>query len=33
VGAVAQELVLGPVESELDAHKRLCAAVEHARRR
>jgi hypothetical protein len=33
VGAVAQDLVLGPAESELDAHGRLCAAVEAARRR
>jgi hypothetical protein len=33
VGAVAQELVIGPAESELDAHGRLCAAVEAARRR
>jgi len=30
VEAVAQELVAGPVERELDAHKRLCAAVEVA---
>ena len=33
VGAVAQDLVIGPAESELDAHGRLCAAVEAARRR
>ena len=32
VGAVAQELVLGPAERELDARKRLCAAVEAAQR-
>ncbi len=30
VEAVAQELVLGPVERELDVRKRLCAAVEAA---
>ena len=33
VGAVAQDLVIGPAESELDAHGRLCAAVEAAGRR
>ena len=32
VEAVAQELVLGPVERELDVRKRLCAAVDAARR-
>ena len=32
VEAVAQELVLAPVELELDAHARLCAAVEAARK-
>jgi energy-coupling factor transporter ATP-binding protein EcfA2 len=32
VGAVAQELVIGPAERELDAHGQLCAAVEVARR-
>jgi hypothetical protein len=31
VEAVAQELVLEPVERELDVRKRLCAAVEAAR--
>ena len=31
--AVAQELVLGPVETELDTHGRLCAAVERAGKR
>ena len=33
VGAVSQELVLGPVETELDTHRRLCAAVERAGKR
>ena len=33
VDAVATELVAGPVERELDAHERLCAAVETARNR
>lgn len=31
VETVGQELVLGPVEAELDAHTRLCAALEAAR--
>ena len=31
VAAVAQELVVTPVERELDARKRLCAAVATAR--
>ncbi len=31
VEAVAEELVIGPVERELDVHARLCAAVERAR--
>jgi hypothetical protein len=31
VGAVAHELVVGPVERELDVHARLCAAVQEAR--
>ena len=33
VEAVAQELVIGPVEPELDTHRRLCAAVERAGKR
>jgi GTP-binding protein EngB required for normal cell division len=33
VDAVAQELVVGPVERELDARERLCAAVATARKR
>ena len=33
VSAVSQELVLGPVETELDTHRRLCAAVERAGKR
>ena len=33
VDAVATEPVAGPVERELDAHERLCAAVETARNR
>jgi hypothetical protein len=33
VQEVAQALVLGPVAEELDAHARLCAAVEEARKR
>jgi hypothetical protein len=30
VEEVAQELVISPVEAELDAHRRFCAAVEAA---
>ena len=33
VEQVGEELVLGPVERELDAHTRLCAAVGAARKR
>jgi GTP-binding protein EngB required for normal cell division len=33
VGAVAQELVIAPVERELDVHARLCAAVATAQKR
>ncbi|MBA2298651.1 MAG: GTP-binding protein HSR1, partial [Actinobacteria bacterium] len=31
VGGVAEELVVAPVERELEAHVRLCAAIETAR--
>jgi hypothetical protein len=33
VETVAEELVVGPVERELDAHTRICAAVDAARKR